>query len=1312
MNRGIVGQASSLSGGHPARDRVWGWKPQRQAGSLPHYGSWFRGAMRERVRGILFLLLTLATAHGQNLGPRTFRGPLPPPNPGYAPEAASPAVVFIPASQGTNAGLRHEVFLNIPGTTLADLTNHARFPSQPDAVDTVAAFETPSNAADDYGVRVSGFVVPPVNGSYKFYLSANGQAALFLGLDEHPEHKRLIAFEPVGNGPRQWTNGVDQASRGVPATNVSGVIQLVAGQAYYIEVLMKAAAGDDNLAVTWQTPGAAAPANGTSPVVAPALALKPPLSSLPTAGEAVPELAVLDYELLSHMRKWSYKTATLGVMKDGRLVFKRAYGWRDRARTLPMEPDGRMRLASISKTIAAATAKELIAQGRLSADSAVFPLLGLQPYNGILGDARLTNITVSHLLNHQGGWDRNVGGDPILQFFTVSGALGLDHPATGMEFLRYSMSQALHFTPGTRYVYSNLGYIALGRVVDRITGQPFVAVAQRQVLRPWGVRRIQLSRYPEKLREPDEPFYDDDQIDVNVTDFPTAERIRIADGGRAHWEALDSVGALMASVEDLLRFAQGYHLAGGETAQEYASIGEPRGARNGVFTSHSGGWYGTGTDLQERPDGVDWALLSNRNTFNDSEYTEYYERFNRAFASITNWPGDNSTRIELSADSFSVEENEGSLTIGVKRTGESTGSVSVAYSTVAGSAAPGAEFTPVSGTLTFGSNEIARLITIPVLDDANAESPKTFTLILNDPTGGAGLGIASATVTIEDDDNRQPPSVALTAPASGAVFPRGTNVVLTAAPSDSDGTIYTVTFHAGPTLLGEENKPPYTFLWRTPAPGAYSITARTIDNHGLLATSAPVVVTVGAGLAPASPGTIRAEFWHRRPINTLPMLTGYGHFPDAPTGFEYLERFEMSTNRTDYYGTRILGYVLPPASGSYTFWIASDDVAQLWLSADEHPAHKHLIASNSAPVSPGTWTLPGQRSAPVALEAGRRYYIEALHKEAETADHLAVGWQLPDGTLERPIPGLRLAPFAPPTSVRLTETVTIPEGDSGVTEVVLQMRLYSTNSEAVSVSFSTTNLTASPGRDYVETNGTITLGPGPVTESLRLAILSDRFDESNEVFLVGLTLPPDVALLSVPTRVIITDDDPLPSLSINDATVREGDAGPSDAVFSVSLSEPSELLVRVRYTTLNRGAVAGSDFVATNLILNFPPGTTTQPAIVRILDDTLIESNETFVVSLGSVNNATIADNQGVGTILDDDFKLISIAFTGQDARLSFATEPGKTYRIERTDNLTSPIVWEPVPGAEAIAGTGALTEALDPAVVSQAQRFYRVRVN
>ena len=105
------------------------------------------------------------------------------------------------SSHSANGALLREVSSRIPGATLADLTNNARFQSQPDLTNTVTTIESPPDVGDDYGVRLSGFVVPNVSGSYKFHLSVNGQAALFLGFDEHPEYKRLIAL------PSRWATG-------------------------------------------------------------------------------------------------------------------------------------------------------------------------------------------------------------------------------------------------------------------------------------------------------------------------------------------------------------------------------------------------------------------------------------------------------------------------------------------------------------------------------------------------------------------------------------------------------------------------------------------------------------------------------------------------------------------------------------------------------------------------------------------------------------------------------------------------------------------------------------------------------------------------------------------------------------------------------------------------------------------------------------------------------------------------------------------------------------------------------------------------
>lgn len=165
-------------------------------------------------------------------------------------------------------------------------------------------------------------------------------------------------------------------------------------------------------------------------------------------------------------------------------------------------------------------------------------------------------------------------------------------------------------------------------------------------------------------------------------------------------------------------------------------------------------------------------------------------------------------------------------------------------------------------------------------------------------------------------------------------------------------------------------------------------------------------------------GSILRETWVKvagYDVRTIPVNT-------LPTATRQLTRFEGPSNVTNNYGDRISGYICPPVSGNYTFWIASDDNGVLYLSSTDQPASKQRIAWVNGTTKPQEWTkFASQQSAPIYLQAGKKYYIESLHKEVGGDDHIAVGWQLPGGALERPIPGKRLSPFINP-SARLADS--------------------------------------------------------------------------------------------------------------------------------------------------------------------------------------------------------------------------------------------------------------------------------------------------
>jgi hypothetical protein len=161
-------------------------------------------------------------------------------------------------------------------------------------------------------------------------------------------------------------------------------------------------------------------------------------------------------------------------------------------------------------------------------------------------------------------------------------------------------------------------------------------------------------------------------------------------------------------------------------------------------------------------------------------------------------------------------------------------------------------------------------------------------------------------------------------------------------------------------------------------------------------------------------GSVTWDTWTGQGGTSLDDLRRMPGFPDQPGSRRALSAFETPRNAGDEYGTRVHGYIHPPVTGDYVFWLASDDNGELWLSSDDSPKNKTLIARVQDHTGPAEWEKhAAQKSKPVRLEAGRRYFIEALQKEGGGEDLLIVRWQLPDGKIEQPIPGARLSPFTP-----------------------------------------------------------------------------------------------------------------------------------------------------------------------------------------------------------------------------------------------------------------------------------------------------------
>jgi hypothetical protein len=215
--------------------------------------------------------------------------------------------------------------------------------------------------------------------------------------------------------------------------------------------------------------------------------------------------------------------------------------------------------------------------------------------------------------------------------------------------------------------------------------------------------------------------------------------------------------------------------------------------------------------------------------------------------------------------------------------------------------------------------------------------------------------------------------------------------------------------------------------------------------------------------------------------------------------------------------------------------------------------------------------------------------------------------------------------------------VTVTEGNTGTVNAVFTVTLSTVSGQAVTVNYATANGTAVAPADYTATSGTLTFAAGVTTQSITVPVVGDTLDEANETFVVNLSGATNATIADSQGVGTITDNDATPSLVINNVSVTEGNTGTQNAVFTVTLSAASGQTVTVNYATANGTATAGSDYVARSGTLTFNPGTTTQTIPVTVNGDTVVEANETFVVNLSGATNATIADSQGVGTIVNND---------------------------------------------------------------------------
>ena len=219
-------------------------------------------------------------------------------------------------------------------------------------------------------------------------------------------------------------------------------------------------------------------------------------ADLPVTGHDDPRLATFDRTMLKFMVDHDVPGGALAIARHGKIVYARGFGYSDIANHTPVDPDALFRIASVSKPFTSAAILQLVERGHLKLTDHPFEMLAFKPHleNNAQVDPRLSTITIHQLLHHTGGFDRSASFDPMFRPIDIAKAVGTKPPAGPSEIIEYMMGRSLDFAPGTKEAYSNFGYCVLGRLIEKVSGMPYVTYVQKEVLGPLGIHRMRLGR--------------------------------------------------------------------------------------------------------------------------------------------------------------------------------------------------------------------------------------------------------------------------------------------------------------------------------------------------------------------------------------------------------------------------------------------------------------------------------------------------------------------------------------------------------------------------------------------------------------------------------------------------------------------------------------------------------------------------------------------------------------------------------------------------------------------------------------------------
>ncbi len=581
---------------------------------------------------------------------------------------------------------------------------------------------------------------------------------------------------------------------------------------------------------------------------------------------------------------------------------------------------------------------------------------------------------------------------------------------------------------------------------------------------------------------------------------------------------------------------------------------------------------------------------------------------------------DDDITIDLADVSVTETDDGDTQTVALPLTlsGETEQTITVDVETYSDTATDGSDYGDIAGTYTFypdgttGFEDATETLAtdLSVYGDTVNEDDETFSIVVSAPSGrGVTVGVDAATVTIADNDD-----VTLSVDD------------VSIAEDDAAG-VATFTL----TLSGASEQ---TVAVDVDVAGSGTASA-TVDSDFSVTT--PQTITFDAGsVTQTLDVTILDDTVHEGDETyelVLTNATGRGVTIDDDTGVGTIVDGESLT-------VSIADASVTEGDSSdvtLSFEVTLSGVSEQTISLDIAVGAASTDGATegtdyTAPTDTTVTFSPGDTSLTFDLAV----LADTINEADESVDVTITN---PDATSLTITDDTAMGVIVDNDDVTLTvASAEASEGDADTTTISLGVALSGESEQTITVDYAAADATATAGTDYVAiTSTTLTLAAGETTASIDLTVNGDTANEADETVDIALSdvTGRGVTLTTDTVTATILNDDALPTLAIADVEVTEGTD--TTATLTVALTGETEQTVTVNYATANSTASAGDDYEAASGSLTFEPGTTSATVDVTLVDDVLAEDDETFLVTLSAVANATVTDGQASVTILNDD---------------------------------------------------------------------------